>query len=138
MAIQVADNFSYKGKKPLDSRLVYDTLTAMTQTSGDVLYDGCIAYVRATKKFYAYDSTNSTDAGLGKWREFDNGKYDILDDDNFDEEHPNDYLPQGYGQNDRKLVYVVQTQTFWLWTGISWDEQLQKVITKAKIDALFD
>ena len=86
-------------------------------------------------------TTANSDATFNpaKWHEIGNtdGNYSILDDANFDEEHPSDYLPSGYGPDDRKMVYVVQTKTFWLWTGIGWDEQLQKVISKAKIDALF-
>lgn len=73
MAINVADNFSYKGGKPLDARIKYDTITAMVNTPTADLYDGCLAYVTAEKKNYQYDSSNAVDPTLGKWREFEGG-----------------------------------------------------------------
>ena len=73
MAINVADNFSYKGGKPLDARIKYDTITAMVNTPTADLYDGCFAYVTAEKKNYQYDSSNAVDPTLGKWREFEGG-----------------------------------------------------------------
>lgn len=65
------------------------------------------------------------------------GNFSILDNDEFDEEHASDYLPSGYGSDDRKMVWVVQTGTFWLWDGTRWVEQLLKTITNAEIDELF-
>lgn len=73
MAISVADNFSYLGTKPLDSRIKFDTISAMTSTSASSLYDGCLAYVTAEKKYYSYDSSNTVDVTLGKWRELETG-----------------------------------------------------------------
>ena len=73
MAIQIADNFSYQGKKPLDGRVQFNTLADMVATSADVLYDGCLAYVKGNKKYYTYDSTNDVDDTLGKWRELETG-----------------------------------------------------------------
>lgn len=71
MAIQVADNFSYQGKKPLDARVQFNTLANMVATSADILYDGCLAYVKGDKKYYTYDSSNDVDETLGKWRELE-------------------------------------------------------------------
>ena len=73
MAISVADNFSYQGTKPLDSRVSFDTVAAMAAASDATLYDGCFAYVKATQKYYSYDSTNESDPTTGKWREFSGG-----------------------------------------------------------------
>ena len=73
MAISVADNFSYQGTKPLDARVSFDTVAAMAAASDATLYDGCFAYVKATKKYYSYDSNNTQDPTTGKWREFSGG-----------------------------------------------------------------
>lgn len=73
MAINVADNFSYKGGKPLDNRTKYSTIASMVATPAADLYDGCLAYVTSTKKNYQYDSTNTVDENLGKWRELQTG-----------------------------------------------------------------
>ena len=73
MAINVADNFSYKGSKPLDARIKYETVAAMAGAATADLYDGCLTYVAATKKYYSYDSSNTTDPTTGKWREYSSG-----------------------------------------------------------------
>ena len=73
MAISVADNFSYLGTKPLDARVSFDTVSAMASASEATLYDGCFAYVKATQKYYSYDSTNTVDPTTGKWREYSSG-----------------------------------------------------------------
>lgn len=73
MAISVADNFSYKGSKPLDARIQYATVANMKNATTTDLYDGCLAYVMETKKNYQYDSSNTSDPTLGKWRELQTG-----------------------------------------------------------------
>ena len=73
MAIVIADNFRYQGRKAFDERLQYDTVANMKAVSESAVYDGCLAYVTATKKYYSYDSTNTEDETLGKWREFQGG-----------------------------------------------------------------
>lgn len=73
MAISVADNFSYQGTKPLDSRVSFDTVSDMASASEATLYDGCFAYVKAAQKYYSYDSTNEVDPTTGKWREYSSG-----------------------------------------------------------------
>lgn len=80
MAISVADNFNYQGGKPLDARMKYSTVNEMVGTAASVLYDGCFAYVAATKKYYSYDSTNDIDQTLGKWREYSPGGSVDVDD----------------------------------------------------------
>lgn len=69
MSIQVGDNFTYKGQKPLDARLVLDTIPDMVATPSTIIYDGILVYVLSEKKFYTYNSANTVDAILNKWRE---------------------------------------------------------------------
>lgn len=71
MGMPFFDNVNYSGKKPLDSRAGYDTVANMVAATK--VYDGLMAYVTATKKYYTYDSTNEADPTLGKWREFEGG-----------------------------------------------------------------
>jgi len=79
MAIQVADNFSYQGKKPLDGRTEYGTIAAMVAVSESILNDGCLAYVKENKKYYTFDSNNTIDSTLGKWRELESGSTITID-----------------------------------------------------------
>ena len=71
--IKVGDNFSYKGKKPLDSRDYFDTVLEMAQYAETSLDEGHISYVKETDKYYKFNSTNNVDSTLGKWREYNNG-----------------------------------------------------------------
>lgn len=71
MGMPFFDNVNYSGKKPLDARSGYDTVANMVAATK--VYDGLMAYVTATKKYYTYDSTNEADPTLGKWREFEGG-----------------------------------------------------------------
>ena len=73
MGIPIADNFNIQSEKPLDGRIMYSTVASMVAVPGSSLYDGCMAYVTATKKNYQYDSSNTVDETLGKWREFSGG-----------------------------------------------------------------
>ena len=68
--IKVGDNFSYKGKKPLDSRDCFDTVSEMAQFAETSLDDGHLSYVKETDKYYKFHSTNNVDSTLGKWREY--------------------------------------------------------------------
>ena len=69
MSLQIADNFSYKGKKPLDARIVCNDIPDILALPTSTIYDGIIVYAVAQKKFYTYDSNNTVDATLQKWRE---------------------------------------------------------------------
>ena len=73
MSINIGDNISYQGAKPLDNRIKYDTVSAMAGTSDTTLYDGCIAYCVESDKTYQWKSTNTSDPTTGKWREFTTG-----------------------------------------------------------------
>ena len=70
MAIKTGDNFLYRGKKPLDSRDSFDTILSMTTFAESSLDDGHISYVKETDKHYKFNSTNTVDPVLGKWREY--------------------------------------------------------------------
>lgn len=73
MGILIADNFNYKGKKPLDERIVYDLLSDMKAVADSIIYEGAIAYCKEDKKFYTFDPANTVDATTGKWRELQLG-----------------------------------------------------------------
>ena len=46
-------------------------------------------------------------------------------------------LPSGLSPTDRKLYYVINEATFYLWNGTIWEVQ-ERDITNAEIDALFE
>ena len=71
--IKVGDNFSYKGKKPLDSRDCFDTVSEMAQFAETSLDEGHISYVKETDRYYKFNSLNNVDSTLGKWREYNGG-----------------------------------------------------------------
>lgn len=73
MGILIADNFNYQGRKPLDNRVMQNTIADMVALAEPTLHDGLIVYVKDEKKFYVYDSSNTVDATLNKWREFTSG-----------------------------------------------------------------
>lgn len=73
MAIKTGDNFLYRGKKPLDSRDSFDTILAMTTFAESSIDEGHISYVKETDKYYKFNSTNTVDTTLGKWREYNGG-----------------------------------------------------------------
>ena len=75
MAIKTGDNFLYRGKKPLDSRDSFDTILSMTTFAESSLDDGHISYVKETDKHYKFNSTNTVDPVLGKWREYNGSGY---------------------------------------------------------------
>lgn len=73
MAIQIADNFKYQGKKPLDFRIQCKTITELVAMKTSTIYDGILVYVTDEQKYYTYDSKNDSDPTLKKWREFQGG-----------------------------------------------------------------
>lgn len=73
MAITVADNFAYNGKKPLDNRTEYATLSAMKSVVDANINEGCMCYNKEDGKYYTFKSTNTVDDTTGKWREFETG-----------------------------------------------------------------
>lgn len=73
MSINIADNFSYLGTKPLDGRIKYATVALMKTQAESTLYDGCLAYVDEDGKMYQYKSSNTVDSTTGRWREYSTG-----------------------------------------------------------------
>ena len=65
MAINTIDNFSYKGAKPLDARLVFNTLDEMTSYPKGNLYVGIIMYCRETSKHYTYNGISIDEMSMG-------------------------------------------------------------------------
>lgn len=55
MSILLSDNFSYQGRKPLDSRLVYETIADMVAMAESTIYPGIIAYVKDNNTYYTFD-----------------------------------------------------------------------------------
>lgn len=70
MSLNIADNFSYRGQKPLDQRLVFDTLIDMASVASSEVYTGLLSFNLENNTFYIYDDSNTSDAVTGKWREF--------------------------------------------------------------------
>lgn len=69
MARQVADNFKYFGKKPLDERAQFGTLASMRGFDERYLPEGLISYCVETETSYRFSSSNSSNVLTGKWRE---------------------------------------------------------------------
>lgn len=87
MAINTIDNFSYKGTKPLDARLVFNTLDEMTSYPKENLYVGIIMYCIETSKHYIYNgiSIDEMSMGSGTGGSIDESKFALKSDlDEFD------------------------------------------------------
>lgn len=70
MSLKLGDGFSYLARKPLDERLIFNTLDEMINFSESSLYAGIISYNKETNKFYTFNANNQVDITLGKWRDF--------------------------------------------------------------------
>lgn len=77
MAVKLVDNFSYNGKKPLDARIVVNSISDLVGLNPNTIYDGILVFSADTKKFYVYNSGNSIDPQLDKWRELTAAGYTI-------------------------------------------------------------
>lgn len=73
MGIVLWDNIDYKGKKPLDSRMLFDTIAEMKNFNENYLPDITLAFNKADSKMYVFNRTNDVDVTTGKWREFEGG-----------------------------------------------------------------
>ena len=65
MALNIGDNFSYLGAKPLDNREVYATKADLTAVNLSTVYEGMVAYVKGEDKYYRLKGTT--------WVEFSSG-----------------------------------------------------------------
>ena len=73
MSIVLWDNIEYKGKKPLDSRMLFDTIADMKAYSENYLPDITLAFNKEDSKMYVFNRENDVDEDTGKWREFEGG-----------------------------------------------------------------
>ena len=82
MAIKTGDNFLYRGKKPLDDRDSFDTISDMIAYDINSLDEGHISYCKQKDKYYKFNLSNEDDPTTGKWREYNAGgsTMDIVDD----------------------------------------------------------
>lgn len=71
MSIVLWDNIEYKGKKPLDSRMLFDTIADMKAYSENYLPDITLAFNKEDSKMYVFNRENDVDTTTGKWREFE-------------------------------------------------------------------
>lgn len=93
MSLTIADNFDYKGKKPLDVRQEFATLDLMRSYPDYNLPDGFVTYCTETGVHYKFNAANEVDESTGKWRVFAGGGgaanlNDLFDVDGFDEDLP--------------------------------------------------
>lgn len=65
MALNIGDNFSYLGAKPLDARRVFASKAALDAASLSTVYEGMVAYTQLEDKYYRLKS--------GAWVEFQSG-----------------------------------------------------------------
>lgn len=73
MSLVIWDNFSYQGRNPLDSRMLFDTIAAMKNYNENYLPDITLAFNKEDGKMYVFNRTNDVDEDTGKWREFEGG-----------------------------------------------------------------
>ena len=57
----------------LDARQQFNTIIEMKDFAETSIPDGFITYNKETQKHYVFNSSNTVDATLGKWREYNNG-----------------------------------------------------------------
>ena len=57
----------------LDARQQFNTLIEMKDFAETSIPDGFITYNKETQKHYVFNSSNTVDATLGKWREYNSG-----------------------------------------------------------------
>ena len=121
MSINIADNFSYLGTKPLDGRIKYATVALMKTQAESTLYDGCLAYCSETDKTYQWKSSNSVDTTLGRWRVFEDPNAYHTTDSAETSISDTDYFPFLDGNTPKKS----------LWSNI-------KSVLKTYFDTLYD
>lgn len=99
MSLQIGDNFSYRGRKPLDERMFFNTVSEMKNYSETFLPDMYITLCKETGRLYVYNSGNTIDSVIGKWREV-----------TFD----------GSGNTDVQFRYDEDTGDFYIWNGTAY------------------
>lgn len=136
MGILLADNFDYKSRKPLDGRILYDTLVDMAGMADAVMYDGAIAFNKEDNKFYTFNSANTVDATTGKWRELTTGgngfEYKIYEENTTYNE--GDWVL--LWNTSAKIARVIQTHTVPTTSSIS--DEWYAAINLGKIELVND
>lgn len=77
--IQIIDNFDHRSKLPNFARDSFATLQEMRSCPDSDIDEGHISYCVTTNKHYKFNSSNSADETLGKWREWKGEKGDTGD-----------------------------------------------------------
>ena len=136
MAINTIDNFSYKGAKPLDARLVFNTLDEMTSYPKENLYVGIIMYCRETSKHYTYNgiSIDEMSMGSGTGGSIDESKFALKSElDEFDTEA---YKVEVNAFIDKAKKDVLTVDRFDTFDTRAYEAKVNTFIDEAKKDIL--
>ena len=136
MAINTIDNFSYKGAKPLDARLVFNTLDEMTSYPKENLYVGIIMYCRETSKYYTYNgiSIDEMSMGSGTGGSIDESKFALKSElDEFDTEA---YKVEVNAFIDKAKKDVLTVDRFDTFDTRAYEAKVNTFIDEAKKDIL--
>ena len=136
MAINTIDNFSYKGAKPLDARLVFNTLDEMTSYPKENLYVGIIMYCRETSKHYTYNgiSIDEMSMGSGTGGSIDENKFALKSD--LDEFDPEAYKAEVNAFIDEAKKDVLTVDRFDTFDTRAYEARVNTFIDEAKKDIL--
>lgn len=67
MSLQISDNFSYQGRKPLDARLLCGTKKELEAIPVNTIYNGILVYVEEESTYYSYNKEHEIDASISAW-----------------------------------------------------------------------
>lgn len=143
MAINTIDNFSYKGAKPLDARLVFNTLDEMTSYPKENLYVGIIMYCIETNKHYIYNgiSIDEMSMGSGTGGSIDESKFALKSDlDEFDINAYKDEVNTFIDEAKKDVLTIdrfdaFDTRAFKNEVSVFIDEAKKDILTLDKFDA---
>ena len=132
MAINTIDNFSYKGAKPLDARLVFNTLDEMTSYPKENLYAGIIMYCKETNKHYTYNgiSIDEMSMGSGTGSSIDESKFALKSE--LDEFDPNAHEARVNAFIDKAKKDVLTVDKFDAFDPKAHEARVNTFIDKAK------
>lgn len=136
MAINTIDNFSYKGTKPLDARLVFNTLDEMTSYPKENLYVGIIMYCIETNKHYTYNGIriDEMSMGSGTGGSIDESKFALKSElDEFDINAYKDGVNAFIAEAKKDVLTLDRFDTF---DTNAYEAKVNTFIDKAKKDIL--